>query len=255
MHALPGAFASGLLPWPQTLRRLGLLLAVSVALHALALGALPGLMSGVAPETAAVQSKILRATLRPAPSLPAPPAAAFAPAPLVPAATPPASSGPATPGEPASGPQAPRALPKPPAPVPPTRTGSELAPAHASGPLSGPRYFSLSELERRPAPITRIEPVYPPEAGTAEGKVVITLLINENGGIDKVSIVSAEPPGVFERAATEAFVNARYQPALKWNQRVKSQITFEVRFLREDAPPSPDKLPPMVPTGPPKPAS
>ena len=294
MQALHGAFASGLLPGPQTASRLGLLLVASAAAHAVALGSLPKWMSGVAPGVATLQSRTLKASLRPAPvTAPAAPAAAMPEVPASPpsvplagpspatappiagpgaprvaaapaqAAPPPATPpdpGPAPPPVPAAAPAAgpvvaPVASPGPPAKVPAPdpnpRRGSELAAPGAKGPLAGPSYLQLKEVDQRPAPITRIEPVYPPEAGQAEGRVVVRLLINEDGGIDKIEIVAAEPPGLFERATIDAFGSARYQPALKSNVRVKSQITFEIRFFREDAPPSPGALPPMRPTGPP----
>lgn len=158
-----------------------------------------------------------------------------------------ASTGPAVSPVPLAGPPAkgPQSEARP-------RQGSELAPRDAGGPLSGPRYLNMKEVDQRPAPVTHINPVYPPEAGQLEGRVVVRLLIDENGGIDRIEIVSAEPPGWFERPTLEAFGNARYQAALKSNVRVKSQLTFEVKYAREEAPPSPDRLPPPVPTGPPR---
>ncbi len=101
-----------------------------------------------------------------------------------------------------------------------------------------------------PDPVCEL-PVAIAARGFAIGAVPATRV---PAGVVGVPAAAGVDGSVFERAATEAFTKARYQPALKWNQRVKSQITFEVRFFREDAPPSPDKLPPMVPTGPLKPA-
>lgn len=265
MHALRGVFASGLLPWwPQTVARLALLLVVSAALHAWGLKSLSRWMSGVSPGIAAAPAKVvLRAQVR---QLPAPSAPTAATAPGAPSAFPPPfiAAGPFSPGPPSpfasepapflpattntgpragdspvAGPPAP-AAPVPPPAEPPKARGSELAPADAKGPLPAPTYLHATEVDRRPAPVTRIEPKYPPEAGNAEGKVVVRLLLDEEGRIDRIEIVSAEPPGLFERAALEAFGSARYQPALWRGMRVKSQITFEVKFLREDAEPAPE---------------
>jgi len=191
------------------------------------------------------------ASVPPTATPPATPPASLAapvPQPVAPAvASTSASTGPVTSPAPVAGPPA-----RAPVADPIPRQGSELAPRDATGPLAGPRYLSLKEVDQRPAPITRIEPAYPPEAGQREGRVVVRLLISENGDIDLIEIVSADPPGYFERATLEAFGNARYMPALKSNYRVKSQLTFEVRFLRDDTLPSPDRLPPPIPTGPPK---
>jgi outer membrane biosynthesis protein TonB len=56
------------------------------------------------------------------------------------------------------------------------------------------------------------------------------LYINENGLVDAVDIMDAEPAGVFEEAAARAFAAARFRPGHKDASPVKSQIALEVRF-------------------------
>ena len=64
-----------------------------------------------------------------------------------------------------------------------------------------------------------------------EGIVVLRLLISEKGAVDNVAVVRAEPRGIFEQAAIEAFSKARFSPGLAAGTPVKSQITVEVQFM------------------------
>ena len=96
-------------------------------------------------------------------------------------------------------------------------------------PLPGPYYFRSSELTERPAPRERIEPRFPPGAPDT-GRLKLRLYINESGLVDAVHVTEAEPEGVFEEAAIEAFAAARFRPGHKDRIPVKSQIALEVRF-------------------------
>lgn len=126
-----------------------------------------------------------------------------------------------------------------PAPVqPPTRRApaseqpAERAPhrgAAPGAPLPAPYYHRLSELSERPAPLERIEPRFP-EGAPETGRLKLRLYINERGLVDAVDITEAEPAGVFEEAAAEAFRAARFRPGYKDATPVKSQIALEVRF-------------------------
>lgn len=96
-------------------------------------------------------------------------------------------------------------------------------------PLPAPYYHRTSELTERPAPLERIEPRFP-EWAPETGRLKLRLYINERGLVDAVDIIEAEPAGVFEQAAAEAFAAARFRPGYKDAVPVKSQIALEVRF-------------------------
>ena len=85
-------------------------------------------------------------------------------------------------------------------------------------------------MDPGPRPLGDIEPVFPPEAGLREGLVVLTLFIDTQGTVDKVTVVRAEPPGLFEQSAVTAFSAARFTPGMVRGKPVKSQITIEVAF-------------------------
>jgi protein TonB len=94
-----------------------------------------------------------------------------------------------------------------------------------------PAYAFGIRLDPGPRPLTDIEPDYPDMTHLREGVVVLRLLISERGIVDNVAVVRAEPRGVFEQAAIEAFSKARFAPGLAAGTPVKSQITVEVQFM------------------------
>jgi TonB family protein len=60
--------------------------------------------------------------------------------------------------------------------------------------------------------------------------VVLRLLINERGTVDEVTVVRAEPIGVFEKSALAAFRGARFSPGMRYGAAVKSQLLVEVQY-------------------------
>ena len=118
----------------------------------------------------------------------------------------------------------------PPRPAPPSprlARGSYDAPPGT--PLLTPYYFRAAELTERPAPLARVEPRFPNGAPDT-GRLKLRLYINEAGAVDTIDIIEAEPAGVFEEAAAQAFAAARFRPGHKDGSPVKSQIALEVRF-------------------------
>jgi TonB family protein len=91
-------------------------------------------------------------------------------------------------------------------------------------------YHLAGELDPAPVPLQDIEPEYPPEAGFQPGKVVLRLLIDESGHVDRVDVLRASPAGLFEDAARSAFGAARFSPGRIAGIAVKCQMTIEVEF-------------------------
>jgi len=96
---------------------------------------------------------------------------------------------------------------------------------------AAPDYLFGARLDPGPRPLGSIEPEYPDSANLQEGKVVLRLLISDTGVVDDVAVVRAEPKGLFENAALDAFRVARFSPGMVLGSPVKSQITVEVEFL------------------------
>lgn len=213
-------------------RRLGLAALAVVAAHVVLLFVRPAPAGHTAPATASsvmavrmVQTSALqRASLaasptsstEPAPSLPATPPQAVAEAPRAAsaAAPTPTRQGPAHDS---------------------VRAGAPGIPSDARAPegslAAAPDYALGVRLDPGPRPLEDIEPDYPDMAALREGVVVLRLLISETGHVDDVGVVRAEPRGIFEEAAIEAFSKARFSPGLAAGRPVKSQITVEVQFM------------------------
>ena len=96
---------------------------------------------------------------------------------------------------------------------------------------AAPDYLLGARLDPGPRPLDEIEPDYPDPENLREGVVVLRLLISDTGHVDNVAVVRAQPRGVFEQAALDAFSKARFSPGLAAGMPVKSQITVEVQFV------------------------
>jgi TonB family protein len=190
--------------------RLSAAVAASVALHAAVVlapaGAPPGSPlgrpGGVPPLTARIVA------------VPAPPlveqASPAPPKPVRPAVEPEqvASAQPAT----------------PPSPPP------QVAAAPALGLPDAPVYYLQSELDERARMQGNVDPPYPAIAPADGGYVVLRLLIGEDGRVERVLVVVAEPEGYFEQAAADAFAAARFFPGRRAGVAVKSQTFVELKF-------------------------
>ena len=94
------------------------------------------------------------------------------------------------------------------------------------------QYRRTSGLDSAPTPIGEIQPEYPPEASEQAGTVTIRLFINDQGQVDKVIVMRASIPGLFDDSAVRAFGAARFVPGKFLGIPVKSQMTIEVEFSR-----------------------
>lgn len=110
--------------------------------------------------------------------------------------------------------------------------GSAPALALASLDLDIDRYYKASEVDVRAQPINDVQLIYPKAAYEMrlKGRVVLSILINEHGTIDALSVVEADPSGFFEDHALAATRALTFSPAMKNGRAVKSQKRIEVTF-------------------------
>jgi periplasmic protein TonB len=88
------------------------------------------------------------------------------------------------------------------------------------------------QLDSPPHLLGEVQQIYPTRARAAdvEGSVTLSLLIDERGRVDAVSVVNAQPPGYFEKAALDMLRQQRFAPALIDNHPVKSRWRTVVRY-------------------------
>jgi TonB family protein len=93
-------------------------------------------------------------------------------------------------------------------------------------------YYDGTQLDTPPHLLGEVQQIYPARARTADiqGSVTLSLLIDEHGEVNKVSVLDAQPPGYFEHAALDMLRNQRFTPALLHNQPVKSRWRTIVRY-------------------------
>jgi TonB family protein len=97
--------------------------------------------------------------------------------------------------------------------------------------LPGPAYHMPDALTVRPEPLKPIEPVYPFRSReVARGRIVLRLMINSGGTVDRVLIEESELGTRFEDAAVSAFAAARFSPGKIGETPVGSQMRVEVTF-------------------------
>lgn len=137
-------------------------------------------------------------------------------------------------------------------PAPPVSAAASHGPASRPAPTSvGPpvtsslpslpmgidtTWYQARQVDVQAKAIGRVEPVYPLEAQrrNQEGTLKLMLRIDDLGRVLSVEVVEANPPGVFDEAALEAFRKARFQPAMKDGRPVRYQAYIRVDFKLED---------------------
>lgn len=99
-------------------------------------------------------------------------------------------------------------------------------------PITQGRYYKIKELDVVPRPISPITPRYPEvvPASVRRGVVRLEIKLDEGGVVTEVIVLGGEPPGYFEDAAREAFLNAKFTPGMKSGRKVRSLLDIQVHF-------------------------
>lgn len=91
--------------------------------------------------------------------------------------------------------------------------------------------FDVSELEKRPEPISTVAPTYPAELRKLkiEGLVTLIFVLNESGRVEDARVENASRPE-FERPALDAIRKWRFSPGVKSGQNVRTYLRQPIRF-------------------------
>jgi protein TonB len=87
-------------------------------------------------------------------------------------------------------------------------------------------------VDSKPRPTRRVSATYPPRARAqgVTGWVKMSLLISDRGTVDRIKVLRADPPGVFEEAAQTAVREWQFEPATYDGEPVKVWATQTIRF-------------------------
>lgn len=123
------------------------------------------------------------------------------------------------------------------APSPPTASGvarSGQAAGRGLIDLPLPYYFPPHELDRKPEAVGEVPLAYPADMPrVAHSRVVLSLLIDERGDVNKVIVETAEAPTELAQLASRAFAGVRFNPGMRDGAAVKSRLRVEVTFESE----------------------
>jgi periplasmic protein TonB len=91
--------------------------------------------------------------------------------------------------------------------------------------------FDVSDLEKKPEPITQIPPAYPAELRKAkiEGMVTLVFVLSEDGRVEDARVENSSRPE-FEKPALDAIRKWRFRPGEKDGQPVRTYIRIPMRF-------------------------
>lgn len=117
----------------------------------------------------------------------------------------------------------------------PSDTATVSVPAPTGGGFSGTAAaagFSLGEVDTPPRLVRYIPPLYPTMAKRRriEGKVLLRALITTEGKAEQISVVSAEPEGIFEEVAQKALSRWTFRPGILEGKEVPTWIEIPVAF-------------------------
>jgi protein TonB len=92
--------------------------------------------------------------------------------------------------------------------------------------------FELADLDEKPHPLTRLRPMYPPQAKMRklEGYVALEFIVGPDGAVRDISILSSVPGEVFVNAARQAVERWRFTPGTRSGKPVYARVRQKVTF-------------------------
>lgn len=106
----------------------------------------------------------------------------------------------------------------------------------AGGPDRGEFIFNSGDLDQPPRKVVQTAPVYPYKARqrNIEGYVKVKMLVRADGTVGDVTVLDAQPKGLFDEAALKAVPNWRFQAGVIDGQAVPSWVVTTIRFTLND---------------------
>jgi protein TonB len=101
---------------------------------------------------------------------------------------------------------------------------------------AAPQVYASDALDQPVHPLAQTPFMYPLRAKRQgiEGWVKIAVQIGEDGDVEEVKVLEAEPDGVFEQSVTRGIRTWRFSPATVMGERVRARVVTTIRFELED---------------------
>jgi protein TonB len=92
--------------------------------------------------------------------------------------------------------------------------------------------FGLGDLDGPLTPLGRIPPVYPMAAKRRgiQGWVKVKFVVNEQGAVERITIVDAKPAGIFDQSVRRCVSKWRFKPGTMEGFLVKTWVETTIRF-------------------------
>lgn len=119
--------------------------------------------------------------------------------------------------------------------LPPMASVSVVAPGQGLDAPDLKGVYEAGELDNSLTVIARVPPDYPLSAKRRgiQGEVKVRILINEQGIVEKASIVNARPPGVFDQSVIRCVSRWRFKAGTVGGRPVKALAETTVKFELE----------------------
>jgi protein TonB len=91
--------------------------------------------------------------------------------------------------------------------------------------------FSVEELDKKPEPVSRVDPTYPMALRKAkvEGIVTLVFVLTEDGRVEDARVETSSR-SEFEKPALDAIRKWRFRPGMKEGQAVRAFVRQPLRF-------------------------
>lgn len=96
----------------------------------------------------------------------------------------------------------------------------------------GQQEFHVTQVDKPPEIVNRVEPDYPRAARLRKlsGRVVVKLLVDPRGRVQRKSIVEATPEGIFDGCVLDAVAQWRFKPGYYKGQPVSTWVVTPIQF-------------------------
>jgi protein TonB len=116
--------------------------------------------------------------------------------------------------------------------------GALVLPPMESAPMADMDFqdaFSVGQLDGPLTPLVRTPPLYPPHARRRgiEGWINVAFTVDETGHVSDITVLQAEPSGLFERSVERCVSGWRFKPGTVEGMPVKARVETTIRFELE----------------------